>query len=372
MSGITEVSLNPVANCFNGIQHHLYSAHEKICGLCSTDSKVYAFLILGRVLQAAALVSLAASAVFTFLVGPVALVGLVPAIAMGLLGTYVAGNPQELNEIVQMARPFVPGQPIGLVNGGSNCWLNSSLQMLAHVPAFERRMRQIPQLVQFLDSYRAARTNYYKVSPDIDTHQIRQVLHRETGGVIDQGHVQEDAAQVFEWLFQGPNGLYQFEHLLNGAPANPRREPMIQVDIERGVPIPTFENLLSGFFDHRTDIGQRQQLFFPRAPDDLLIQFKRFYRDRDGTQGKVSENIETPERFQLPSRFVRSGENAAYQCDAFLLHYGASQDGGHYVSYIKVGTTWWYCSDSRVYEVSDKHAQTAMKQSYIMHYAKVS
>jgi hypothetical protein len=311
-----------------------------------------------------------ASIAFTFLVGPVALAGLVPAIAAGILGTYVAGNPQELNEIIQMGRPFVAGQPIGLNNSGNNCWLNSGLQMLAHIPAFEARMRQIPEFAQFLDSYRAARIASQKVSPNIDSHQIRQYLSTQTGGRVDPGHVQEDAAELFEHLFGGPNVLYDFEHQLNGLAANSRPEPMIQLGIDRGQPIPGFQQLFNSFFDHGTDIvGQRQQLFFPSAPNDLLIQIKRFYRDRDGTEGKINDPIEIPLTFRPPNSCVR-GENAAYECNAFLIHHGQSQDGGHYVAYVKIGNVWWYCTDSRVIEVSAKEAQDAVKESYILHYAK--
>ncbi len=371
MSGVPVTAAQiPVQNCLNGIYHQLYAVQEKICGLCSTDSKIYVLLILGRTLQSAALVSFAASIVFTLFVGPAAFIGLVPAVAFGVLGTYIADNPQELNAMVQMTRPFVPGQPVGLTNSGNNCWLNSGLQLLANVPAFEPRMRQIPPLAQFLDAYKDARAGYRKVAPNFDSHQVRQFLSTETRGAVGGDHVQEDSSQLFEFLFQGPNALYQFDHLLNGAPATARREPMIQVDIQRVNPLPGFGQLFNGFFDHMTDIGQRQQLFFQHSPNDLLIQLKRFYRDPDGTLGKINDPIDAPETIQLPATLVRTGESAAYQCDAFLIHHGLTQDGGHYVSYIKVGNTWWYCSDSSVIEVSAKDALSAMKQSYILHYAK--
>ncbi len=372
MSGVSAAATHsPVQNCLNGIQHQLYAVQEKICGLCSTDSKIYALLILGRTLQSAALVSFAASFVFAFLVGPAALIGLVPAVAFCVLGTYIADNPQELNSMVQMPRPFVPGQPVGLMNSAYNCWVNSGLQMLANVPAFEPRMRQVPVLSQFLDAYKDARAGYHKVAPNFDSQQVRQFLSSETRGVINNScYAQEDASELFEYLFQGPNALYRFDHLLNGAPATARHEPMIQLDIQRVNPLPGFGQLFNGFFDHMTDIGQRQQLFFQNSPNDLLIQLKRFYRDPDGTLGKINDPIEAPDTIQLPAALVRTGEGATYQCDAFLVHHGTTQHGGHYVSYIKVGNAWWLCSDSSVIEVSATDALSAMKQSYILHYAK--
>lgn len=186
-----------------------------------------------------------------------------------------------------------------------------------------------------------------------------------------RGHDQEDAAQLFECLFQGPNSLHTFDHQLGGAPAAPRREPMIQLDLGRGSNVLSFEQSLNLFFDHPTDRGQRQQLFFQRPPSDLLIQFNRFYRDPDGTSGKINHSIDVQARIQFPSQFVRSGESANYECDAFLCHYGIGLDSGHYASYIKRENVWWYCSDSSVFEVSKEQAENAMKQSYIVHFAKI-
>jgi ubiquitin C-terminal hydrolase len=365
---------SPIQNCLNDIQHRFYDVQKKICGLCSTDSKVYAFLILGRILQAAALVSFAGSIVFTFMISPLSLIAAIPAIALGALGTYIAGNPQELNDILQISRPFVPGQPVGLINSGNNCWLNSSLQLLVNSPSFHRRMRQIPEFSQFLDAYITARGDYQKVAKNIDTHAIRQFLSRETAGQITDGHVQEDATQFFEYLFEGPNAIYQLEQQIDGAIPVARREPMIQIDLSPS-PRPNLQQLFNGYFDCRSNIGQHIQLFFQRAPDDLLIQAKRFYQQVDPIsgallQGKINDRLDVSERLTLSDRFVRSRESQEYFCDGFSIHHGASQDGGHYTSYIKVQNTWWHCSDSTVCEVPARQALDAMSDGYIFHYSR--
>ncbi len=356
-------------SCLNGIQNQMHSVCEKIRGLCSTDCKIYTFLILGRVLQTAAIAACIFTIGFTFVAGPAALLGLVPSIAMGILGTWVAGNGGKITEMLYLDAPFVPGQPIGLSNTGSNCWINSGCQILANIPAFQARLRQIPEFAAFLSAYNAARTGHLKVAPNIDTHQIRQFLSRETNGQISAGYEQEDAAQLFEYLFQGRNSLYTFDQQLNGLPAAARLEPMVQLQIDRGAPMPPFDHLLNNFFNFVTDIGQRGQLFFQRAPDDMLIQCKRFYQDQ-GVLGKINDPLEIPERFRLPAQYVRSGEHPVYDCDAFLVHMGSSPHVGHYVSYIKTGNTWWYCSDSTVYAVSADQVKEAMKHSYILHFAK--
>lgn len=161
MSRPVTVSLENLG-CCTWIQHKVSSIQEKLCGLCSTDCKVYTLLVLGRILQAAAVTATLASMTFTFVVGPVALLGLIGAVAIGVLGTYLAGSKEQIQEMIEMVRPFVQGQPVGLRNSGGNCWLNSGLQMLANVPFLAGRMRQIPEFTTFLNSYRAAQREIIK------------------------------------------------------------------------------------------------------------------------------------------------------------------------------------------------------------------
>lgn len=367
-------SQNPVQNCLNGIQQGFYSIQNKILSLCSTDNKIYAFLIIGRTLQAAALLSLASSATFTFVVGPVALLATIPSIAIGILGTYIAGNPHEINDFLQMSLPFVPGQPVGLINSGSDCWLNASLQLLANTPSFHERLRQIPEFSRFLDGYVAARNSHQKVATNVDIHAIRRFLSRETNGQIADGYTQEDAAQLFEYLFQGQRAIHRLEQQLDGNASVLRYEPMIQIDLG-GTPRQPFQQLFNNYFDYRSQTGHHIQLFFPNAPNELLVQAKRFYQQinpADGSlqQGKIADPIDVSERLTLPRHFVRTNETSEYICDRFLIHHGLSVESGHYTSYIKMGNTWWYSSDSVQYAVPANEALSAMKNGLIFHYRK--
>lgn len=332
-------------------------------------------MILGRFLQAAAIASFAALVAFAFTVGPIVLLGTIPAIALGLLGTYVAGNPEELNDMLQMVRLFVPGQPVGLVNGGNDCWLNSSLQLMANIPAAHHRMRQIPQLAQFLDAYEANRNNYQKVGQNIDIHAIRQFVSRETGGVISNGSRQEDAAEFFDCLFQGPNALYQLDHQVNGVARGVYPQSLLHIGLGTQ-PRPSFQQLFNSYFDDQAENGARIQFFFQRPPNDLLVHAKRFCRHMDSSgniqTGKIGDAIDVPERLALSSQFVRGGGDSEYVCDAFSVHNGSSLESGHYTCYVKRQNTWWYCSDTRIYEVPARTALRAMKYGYIFHYSKCS
>jgi len=366
------VSLDPIESCLNGIQHRFYDMQKKVFNECNTENKVHAFLIIGRVLQAAALLSFPISIACTFLVGPIFLIASVPAVALGVLGTYVADHPQQLIHFLQ-TRPFGLEQPVGLINSGNNCWLNSSLQLLINAPSFHQRLHRIPEFSQFLDRYAAAQKQFQKAAATIDTHAIRQFLSRETAGQITADHVQEDPAQFFEYLFGNPNALYQFEQQLDGAAPVIRSEPMIQIDLGSH-PRLKFQQLFNNYFNYHSEMGQHIQLFLQRPPDALLIQVKRFYQQMDPISGvlmlrKINDPLDAPEKLTLFDRFVRSRQGQDYICDGFTIHHGESQDNGHYTCYLKTGGAWWYLSDSTVHEVPECQALQAMTGGYIFHYS---
>lgn len=373
------VSSNLLQNWVNDVQHRVYSLQQKFLGTCTTEAKVHGLLVLGRVLQTAALVTLIGSLGFAFVVGPPILVVAIPALALGILGTYIAEQPQELNDSLQMIRPFVIGQPVGLRNQKNDCWLNSSLQLIANSPALHPRMRQIPELSRFLDAYTDASLGYQKVAGQIDTHALRQFLSQQTGGQISNGEGQEDAAQLFEYLFEGDHAPYRFDQQINQGAPTLRREPMIAVNLgpnpAPGVQRPDFQQLFNHYFNYQTHIGQNVRLTLPRAPDDLLVQAKRFYQGVDAngaiTYEKINDPIAITERLTLPRESVRGGEVHNYVCDAFSIHNGVSPLGGHYTGYLKRGGVWWYCSDTTIYEATAAEALAAMTRGYIFHFTKV-
>ncbi len=372
MNGVANVaSQNPFQSCWNTVQEHIESVQNQICGSFSTDCKIYTMLILGRVLQTAALVSGIAAVAVAFIVSTNAFVaGGVLTVALGCLGTYLANQAAEGIQASRMSRPFVPGQPVGLNNGGANCWINAPLQMLMNAPALRERLPHIPELNDFVQAYTAARNDSQKVANAIDTQRIRQQLHRGTNGQLSSSaFTSEDAAALFEYLFQGGNSLHVLQQQLGGFPSAVRREPMLSLEIDRGNL--QFNSFWRNFFNHVTDQNVRQEFAFQNAPNDQLIHLKRFYRNREGGLEKINDAIEVPMRLQLPRRAIRSDENPYYECDAFLNHNGTSINGGHYVAYVKIGEVWWQCNDSSVLEVTKEQVAEAMKQSYILHYKKV-
>ena len=208
------------------------------------------------------------------------------------------------------------------------------------------------------------------MASNIDIDQIQDFLSRRTA--ISPGHVQDDPSLFFEYLFCNQNSLCQFEVLINGINTSHDQDAMIRIAIDTSVPNATFEQSFASCFDYKTDEGMHKQCFFSHAPENLLIQIKRFMYSRDSnSSSKITEAIKTPEKFQFPTNFLMTAENVTYQCNAFLVHIGENMDSGHYVSYIRSNNIWWFCSDTQVRQASKQEALNAMNNSYIMHYAKI-
>lgn len=383
MSSATTGVRGPTTSWSEAIQQKVYDAQEKVLGLCGTDNKVYTLLVIGRVLQAAAIAAVAASIALAIVATPFALFGLLPAILIGAVGTYIATDPQDLYDKMQYARPFVPGQASGIINPiAANCWLSASLQLLQNSPNLHRRMRQIPQMAAFLDQYNHATVNHLKFLPNFDTQVLRQALSQDARDLIQSASSQEDAAVLFEVLFQGVNSLYQFDQRINGRlSAETRLEPMISLKLGQE-PRPAFQQLFGQFFNSVDDLGRQMQLTFQREPNDLLIQLTRFVQDvnRDTgtyTRDKIRDNIDVPMQMAIPRHLVRGGQGSNYVCDGFLVHLGSSVDNGHYVSYVKKilpggRESWWYCADSRTYEVSLSTVERQIQKAYIVHYSRAA
>lgn len=361
----TSVAITPSSSP-SSLWDHAYGFCQRASEQCATTFKVHALYLSGRLLQAAAVASLAFSTVAFFVSAPIGVLGIITTIALGVWGTHLAEQGNQ--GVLEPPRPRLPGEPIGFRNDGNDCWLNAGLQLLAHAPALEKRIRAIPIIEQFLDAHRGPTPEPQKIS----SHRIREYLNREAGVPIDPGVAQEDAAVLFETLFEGSNALYEFELVKGGEPSSTsRREPMIQFDLDKGETAPSFKTLFDRFFSYSDDLGQTVELFFRDQPNELLIQLKRFFQLRDGERGKIDTSIEVPETVELPPERIHAGKKASYVIDGFLVHEGKTSSSGHYVSYIKGGGRWWRCSDSMVKQVTEPQMKDALKTSYILHFSKV-
>ncbi|MES2121937.1 MAG: ubiquitin carboxyl-terminal hydrolase family protein [Chlamydiota bacterium] len=362
-----------VESCVQRVKEAVHDVQKKVLDLCSADCKVHSLLIFGRVLQAAAVASLVFSSTFVFSATITAIFGAAASVALFALGHWIAENPNKIYDNLMIERPFCPGQPIGLVNTGNNCWLNASLQLILNIPEFQNQIAQCPHLTNANIAYNAAGAAFQKVCPQFDSQKIRENMSRESN-LVSAAHQQEDAGDFFHYYFEGHRANHVLLESVNNGVATIRRDSLFEVNLvshDRA----NFQQLFNREFDCMDDSGQRHQLTFVRAPDNLLVQAKRFTQTRDPADGtailsKNNEAIDITESLNLEGRFVQTGQDVSFRCNGFVVHSGTSLGGGHYVAYIKKGDTWWYCSDSTVREVSLDDAHNAMKHAYILHYRK--
>jgi len=370
----------------------------------STDVKVDLLLIIGRLLQAAALMAIGASIAASFLITPLYLLWTIPSGFLGVLGVALTdiGAPSlgtvggtEWISPPPSEAPFVPGQPIGAVNeGAANCWLIASLQVLVNNPHFHARFREIPVLATFLERYTAAVASEQKWIAGDGVNAIRQTLGEQMA-INTKYAQQEDADQFFNWFFQGHNSPHQLEEWIdanlvceeqNGQPVfidgkpipQLRQNGIIQVSLGESTPRPSFQELFNAYFDDmrfnsRKNCQERVQLFFPDVPEHMVIQLKRFgHSGNPEEEGyKIYDAIDVPQKFSLSSQLVRTGKGADYQCTAFVTHHGYSVRSGHYTAFIKKGDQWWACDDRYVAPISTEQALQSMQSAYIYSFEKV-
>jgi ubiquitin carboxyl-terminal hydrolase 36/42 len=110
-------------------------------------------------------------------------------------------------------------------------------------------------------------------------------------------------------------------------------------------------------------------------PQYLTIQLKRFGL---GTT-KISKSIEFPHR--LNAKDVASENlhpaDCQYHLCGVLVHYGATQCGGHYKAYVRLGpatasAAWYECDDSRVQEVHQSSVMNQRQGAYLLFYERIT
>ena len=89
-------------------------------------------------------------------------------------------------------------------------------------------------------------------------------------------------SQAFEYLFEGPHCLYEFQVRIGGElSTTTRRESMLALELGENGGEDFNNTLLFNYFNYQDDSGGAHNLKFLTPPNDLLIQLKRAYQSRD-------------------------------------------------------------------------------------------
>ena len=343
---------------------------------CSTDSKIYGLIILGRLLQTAAILGVAAIIFGAVVSGPLVFFGLIPALVSGLLGTYIALSPETVQDMVFPPPPFVPGQPVGLINTANNCWANASMQLLINSPNLLNSAQRILEIRQLSQAYTATQNRQGRVVQNANGQLLRNVLS-SAGQVSADPWAFEDVSSAFEYLFQDPHSLYEFQERIGGELRTiPHLEPMLDLELGQNGGEDFNNTLLSNYFNFQDQGGAEHNLKFLTPPNDLLIKLKRYSHDPTSNQYvpiKIAHSVAVPPNIALGAAYFVDGQAANYDCDGFIVHSGQGLASGHYVAYLKrPDNTWWCCDDRRVRQITEGYAHRMMHQGYVYHFSKNS
>ena len=372
MSGL--IRLNPGANPRELLDR---SQGSQSLGLSTQNEKIFN-LVVGQIIPAIATGALIVCVFFSFTVTPLFIIGAVAAFVIGFLGVGATFNDKEVFKLIEPRPVFEPNQPVGISNGGNNCWANAALQLIVNNPHLEEFCRTDRAFGNIFDRYRNTQACQEYDSGDLGR-EVRDVLHVRNGN-IDVGSGMEDPADFFLTMLsnidqRGVRGrsFYQLQQSFNDGPWRDVNEPLIGFPIEEGA---AFQDLFNSFFTCYTDEGQRMRKVFPTAPETLAVHLRRFEYELDQTgavigQRKKNNFLDIPFEMDLASNRFCDRIAARYECTGFIEHLGESIDGGHYISYVKRNGKWWLCNDSDVREVSTKQVEHAKGNSYIITYGRV-
>jgi len=300
----------------------------------------------------------------------------VAAFVIGVLGIAATNKAEEVLEIFPAFSPpppppFVTNQPVGISNGGNNCWANSTLQMVLNNPELEAKFASDPAFRNIFTQYRAAQSARTHVCQSLTGREVRSRLV-ERGVEIGAGASQEDAAIPFEQMLGTSNGasFYNLTQTRGGRASPSVPEPMISLELDMEFD-DSFAQLFNAHFRYRLDRSDFIRRFHT-APQTLLVHLKRFARDPvSGAEVKNTRAYDVPLETILTADKSVDNREARYECNGFIQHLGSTLNGGHYVAYIKREGKWWYCSDSYIREAGPEAVEAARRNAYIFSYAKV-
>lgn len=311
-------------------------------------------------------------------------------------------------------------RPVGLINLGNSCYMNSITQLILNTPylrhqlinaqsAFKEESKheqgmldslfEIDREIKTIQIAPKARSSGWvkslfglmgpKSSPSPETlKKLRDSLYG--AGALAYGlYAQNDAAEAINPIldligahfFLRKRIITETGHLSEG---NIESTTLLTLNVAGSL-----KESLSHYFSSEdvdfndynlprpgcdfTTVNSKQTYRFEGAPPPLiLVHLKRFEAMRDASGRmvlkKISDFIDVKpnEEYDLSAYFGGEGTpdslNAKYRLRAFVVHEGGIS-GGHYYSLVKKGENWYKCDDVNVDVVSDVEKES--RKGYI-------
>lgn len=370
---------------------------EQNQGMSKTNLKTHAFVILSYLLFGIGLALACSVPYFAVIANPVfALMAPILPIALGVLGLRYTSKPDQIF-IPLSVQSYVQGQPLGLVNGEANCWMNSAFQMLSHTPSYQKLITRLSSemdcpsltfypLVSAFNRYtQEMKSRVGRAVSSVDTQMLRLMLSRLHPEISNDVAVQVDPMTLIEELHCRAKAFLPLQQQrITEVNGRVKKGPLDNVSSEIGIYLPmdrdhhkSFETMFNDYFhtilnENQKDVVKKS---FSQAPEGFLVKAGRFgyvlgnYANHDEGQRKISRAIDFPLNLQL-TKDQCPIEQASYEPDAFIFHEGRRTLSGHYIAYVKTDGKWWELNDQKVTSIGDKAIRQKLSNAYIVHYAK--
>ncbi len=359
-------------------------------GRSKTAWKTHSLVVLSYFLIGVGLALACASVYLATIIHPVlAMATPIVPIALGILLM-----PHQSKGLFSTASApvFLSGQPLGIINPGVNCWLNSALQMLCNasslkelmgdlsngsskaiVPSSEQKLspfQSLYQLISAFRNYQAEAEEGERPTSSLSSAAIRKWLSNIKTEIPAEG-TQEDPMAFFEEVHDRSGHFLPLMQRKNEEEELSRKDcfiPLMMLKDGKN----SFTKLFNDYFsEYVADSHNQITRWFSTAPKGFLVQAKRFTWNAEGTRVKIRDSMDFPMTLQLKKEQCKEGSRT-FSPDAFIIHHGASANSGHYTAYIRRSGYWWHISDSHVTQVNNLEAQNAIKSAYIVHYAQAA
>jgi ubiquitin C-terminal hydrolase len=290
---------------------------------------------------------------------------------------------------------------IGLQNIGNTCYMNSGLQIIVHATVLSQFIIKNTFTSPFLNTYQQFLQHYFTSTKPINPHELKNAISTYTKHF--KGNHQEDSHEFIVYLLDVIEEELKKEKLafqkfdknelisilfdtigetsiqsLTSDHHHTKTEkirylslPVVAATLEECFEQYQQDELLTGENKWLADessklfVDAKKTFSISHAPKYLIFQLKRYtfvadrIRGRRGIGSKNSQRVVVP-----PTMFVNDRE---YSLRGFVLQSG-SLNGGHYTSGINKSGQWFYCNDSSISKMDEKHALDMASQSYLMFY----
>lgn len=307
--------------------------------------------------------------------------------------------------------------PVGLVNGGVTCYMNSAIQALLHLPAMGRYLLEVlhgshPNVSKGSVTYDLANL-FKKMMEKKSPVMPSRLLHRleDINPMLDEwqqedshefymslvSRLQEDSvpkgeklrSSIMHDIFGGSveqKVTCQNCHTVSTTTQDFYDLPVSFSSHEENTEY-TLESSIKDFFTPEdialSEIGSGyqcetckkrtnavKQLAIAEAPEYLTVHIKRFKMD-EGISKKVKETMTYPREINLTQYETDSQDPLQYKLIAVIVHEGRTVSSGHYIALtLQPNNSWMMYDDDLMREIPASSAESH-PSAYILLYSRL-